>query len=726
MRFFKFAKLLICLAFLCVCPVLVYADVSCPTGYVKISEPDSIIVTNASSCPSGHTKLSDMSGNTSVTNCTTGLSSGFCTYYSEPCQSGKYFDGTTHKTCIAGSYCDGSGTATPGVSGCSKACPENSTSTSGATKCTCNTGYEMIGGACVLKTCESGYYLNGNECTVCPVGSYCANNIKTACDDGYTTDATGTTDVSQCYTTCEQQCTQQQCPDNATCTHGATVTTGKQYVGGTCNAEQTMCEVNITCASGYDLIGGTCVLKTCESGYYLNGDDCEICPIGSYCANNIKTACDDGYTTDATGATDVSQCYTTCEQQCTQQACPDNATCTHGTAITTGKQYIGGTCNAEQTMCGIDITCDTGFNEVDGGIRLVEKTPVIPVDYREYSTGAYGFISADGKFAPNYAAVGLKDKNTWGSVFNYGTVYGRASCQPSMSENSIGYMYINENMDAVLDGAMSVEDFESGLTAISGKDKAEFMAKILNGFRQGTKSKQDVYDAMFISFATEIETDYSATSSGQYCYCQLTSFISTNGVKQSIVDAPWIFFGDFDSNSSCGVNCVGNCGPQMRHAGEFYEAFRAALYGVFETQLSSAMCEIDIIDIPVGYYLPANTTEPVQCPENNYCPGLAGAMFNSTESQGKNQCPDGTTSSVGAVGIEQCTGPKSLYIGDDIQMNLTTVKPQTARVMVFDVLGELYYGGLSNTPKPINNGTDKQFRILDGDTPYWMHDYTVK
>ena len=180
MRFFKFAKLLICLAFLCVCPVLVYADVSCPTGYVKISEPDSIIVTNASSCPSGHTKLSDMSGNTSVTNCTTGLSSGFCTYYSEPCQSGKYFDGTTHKTCVAGSYCDGSGTATPGVSGCSKACPENSTSTSGATKCTCNTGYEMIGGACVLKTCESGYYLNGNECTVCPVGSYCANNIKTA------------------------------------------------------------------------------------------------------------------------------------------------------------------------------------------------------------------------------------------------------------------------------------------------------------------------------------------------------------------------------------------------------------------------------------------------------------------------------------------------------------------------------------------------------------------
>lgn len=155
--FERLKKTFVFSAFLCLCPVLGYADVSCPSGYVKISESDSIIVTNSSSCPSGHTKLSDVSGSTSVTNCTTGLSSGFCTYYSEPCQFGKYFDGTTHKTCIAGSYCDGSGTATPGVSGCSKACPENSTSTSGATKCTCNTGYEMIGGACVLKTCESGY-----------------------------------------------------------------------------------------------------------------------------------------------------------------------------------------------------------------------------------------------------------------------------------------------------------------------------------------------------------------------------------------------------------------------------------------------------------------------------------------------------------------------------------------------------------------------------------------
>ena len=91
-------------------------------------------------------------------------------------------------------------------------------------------------------------------------------------------------------------------------------------------------------------------------------------------------------------------------------------------------------------------------------------------------------------------------------------------------------------------------------------------------------------------------------------------------------------------------------------------------------------------------------------------------------------CPAGTTSSAGASGIEQCVGVKTLHIGDEIQMNLTTAKPQTVRVMVFDVLGELYYGGLSETAKPINKNTDKQFRIYDPESNqnYWMHDYTVQ
>ena len=89
-------------------------------------------------------------------------------------------------------------------------------------------------------------------------------------------------------------------------------------------------------------------------------------------------------------------------------------------------------------------------------------------------------------------------------------------------------------------------------------------------------------------------------------------------------------------------------------------------------------------------------------------------------------CPDGTTSAAGASDISQCVAGRTLHIGDDITMNLTTTRPETPRVMVFQVLNELYYGGLSDTEKTINKNTDKQFRIFFDNKDYWLHDYTVE
>lgn len=89
-------------------------------------------------------------------------------------------------------------------------------------------------------------------------------------------------------------------------------------------------------------------------------------------------------------------------------------------------------------------------------------------------------------------------------------------------------------------------------------------------------------------------------------------------------------------------------------------------------------------------------------------------------------CPDGTTSEVGATDVSQCVGVRVLHIGDDIQMNLSAVRPSTSRVMVFQVLDKLYYGGLSDIEKTINKNTDKKFRIFFDDKDYWLHDYTVK
>ena len=975
MRFFKFAKLLICLAFLCVCPVLVYADVSCPTGYVKISEPDSIIVTNASSCPSGHTKLSDMSGNTSVTNCTTGLSSGFCTYYSEPCQSGKYFDGTTHKTCIAGSYCDGSGTATPGVSGCSKACPENSTSTSGATKCTCNTGYEMIGGACVLKTCESGYYLNGNECTVCPVGSYCANNIKTACDDGYTTDATGATDVSQCYTTCEQQCTQQTCPDNATCTHGTAITTGKQYVGGTCDAEQTMCEVNFECNENFELVDGVCKLvpeftiittdmpagtkfqlSVAATGtFYIDWGD------GTVTMNTYSHTYKDsgartigmagqatqygGYRLDGaieflsnpyietvqgslgaifgtladgknptfqktflgcTGLKNVSEdlfsgitggaesmfymtfalctslksipenlfaginsnamdLYWRTFEGCTAlESIPDGLfssntitgvhtfrhtfkNCTslktipvglfkNITAVTQGvfyETFLGCTglnnipsdlfVNIKNTAAvaffGTFSGC-TGLTELPNGLfRNIEGKPVW-ADFGstfENCTGLEGYIPNDmfkkldsinfdaTTMSNIFANTGLDTKcpsdtyqyitgfeSAWSNKVMCGTCpdgtlsiagsVGIESCKKpepveviitttEMLSNSEFVFYLSASGTFFVDwGDGTIEIIEhptvktnrfshrystAGVYKIGLSGSATGYADSYCVGFMGNQYVNEVDGSLIdvfgiLSDGTNPKFTYSFTGCGNLSKISKDLFAGYNGgtkqmfnstfsstyslkeIPEGLFDsittaAPDMFNVTFASSGLTSLpsgmfkNITGKPESNM-----FLSTFHSVkdLQGYVPANMFENMDSVDYESGPMStIFYGTNLAE--QCPENMY-QYKTGFEVDWSDKVACSPCPDGTTSFAGASGIEQCTGPKSLYIGDDIQMNLTTVKPQTARVMVFDVLGELYYGGLSDTPKSINKNTDKQFRILDGDTTYWMHDYTVK
>ncbi|MFQ6729862.1 MAG: InlB B-repeat-containing protein, partial [Alphaproteobacteria bacterium] len=161
-------KLLFLLAAIFVLQTDGYAAVSCPSGYVAVNE-DVVYISDTNSCPSGHTKLGGEYGGDTIENCITALAngSGICTFFDTSCQSGKYFDGTSFKTCLAGTYCDGNGTAVPGTSGCSVSCPGNSTSASGATACTCNTGYNYNGGtttttnACVPNIYSVTYDCNG-------------------------------------------------------------------------------------------------------------------------------------------------------------------------------------------------------------------------------------------------------------------------------------------------------------------------------------------------------------------------------------------------------------------------------------------------------------------------------------------------------------------------------------------------------------------------------------
>jgi hypothetical protein len=343
-----------------------------------------------------------------------------------------------------------------------------------------------------------------------------------------------------------------------------------------------------------------------------------------------------------------------CQKQCVPQTCPDNATCAHGAVTsTTGKQYYGGTCNAKQTMCGIDITCDTGYNKTDSGIEIVEKTPLIPVDYHE-SGYDYAYVNASGDLGGGssdfYNSIDITEPNTWASHFDYGTVYGRASCQPSM-DPGIEYSYMN--LEGILSGDISLSEYETNMTAISGSIKAKYITNLVAEMLAGTKTYADLSLVLWTMLGTGYDINYNANSTGDVCYCQMTEFVSASDIKHVIEDAPWVWFDVVWDNKGCPSICAQYCAMHLKNSNDFYEGFRAATFGAFDVQ-TTATCEIAIIDIPAGYYLPANTTEPVQCPKNNYCPGVTGAMFNKTENQGINSCLNDGISPAGSIDITQC------------------------------------------------------------------------
>ena len=186
------------------------------------------------------------------------------TIMSDGCVAGEYLaqGKTACEPCKVGNYCAG-GTFN-----------YDSTKDQGINACSGATQYQNQSGQATCKTVSDGYYKKDNTAqTECGNGYYCKNAVRTQCPNGYVTDTTTASLESECYTACTVACTEQTCPKNAKCTHGTTTTNGKQYVGSTCNAASSTCDITISCNNGYDLDGSTCVLHEYTITYNLNGGE---------------------------------------------------------------------------------------------------------------------------------------------------------------------------------------------------------------------------------------------------------------------------------------------------------------------------------------------------------------------------------------------------------------------------------------------------------------------
>ena len=186
----------------------------------------------------------------------------------EKCDEGKF----TNKPIFKSSDCEeckGENRTTPDQTGC-EPCPENaetSTPTSTTADCLCKAGY--------------GYTENGT-CSACPFNFYKEgrqNSPCLACDEGYVTLFTATSNSSDCFNGCpsdkylhDRRCV--NCPDDST------------SIPGSENISQCICNAGFTKKEDE-----TC--EACVAGTYSVGgqsSQCEPCPAGTFNAFERKTS----------------------------------------------------------------------------------------------------------------------------------------------------------------------------------------------------------------------------------------------------------------------------------------------------------------------------------------------------------------------------------------------------------------------------------------------------
>ncbi|MBR1544645.1 MAG: hypothetical protein IJ638_01720 [Alphaproteobacteria bacterium] len=236
------------------------------------------------------------------------------------------------EACPAGTYSDGTATS------CTN-CPANSTAPVGSGKigdCTCNSGYDRIGDACIKS---------------CPVGAICdeAGNV-TGCKENYKARspsghavyyASISYEANPCYSNKKWEnysvCGSYDCcydiKEKGKCLGRANELGSldnnkwKNYITGNGLGCIWGGISSCTCPIGYYIdAAGNC--KVVPEGYYNekeNSTSYTICPLGSYCTGGKKNVCDVGsytnklgqssctkcaygYTTDSTGSTSANDC----------------------------------------------------------------------------------------------------------------------------------------------------------------------------------------------------------------------------------------------------------------------------------------------------------------------------------------------------------------------------------------------------------------------------------
>ena len=366
--------------------------------------------------------------------------------------------------------------------------------------------------------------------------------------------------------------------------------------------EASTCTVDVLGVSDNNAVANTiatwdAIEYTLNPGQYLSVTDTSVtettCPAGSYCVgggftvDNAATSiaqCPTGYENSAEGAGADTQCYTACTVA--------TANIAHATAVT-GNDYYG----TGVDTCGAT-ACETGYH-VDGGeLEIIEKEPLIPVNYKISNDGMFAWINANGNSDnQKFTDAELSLNNTWATEFEYGIVYGRASCQPENQELNAAMEYVSNNIESVVNGDMTLDALHTDLLTKTDAITAGLIMEMLEAELTGDMDalheavrKLSVWDAKY-------DVKYNTNDVGKDCYCQIDGFTSTGGKKEMVTSAPWIQSISYDSNEACASTCAKQCGMNLTGTGYISEIIRGVMYGALNYIISDATCAANTINI---------------------------------------------------------------------------------------------------------------------------------
>ena len=364
----------------------------------------------------------------------------------------------------------------------------------------------------------------------------------------------------------------------------------------------------------YNCEPGTTVMLDEETGEY----ECMKCPENTYCPggenltieDNIQPGtCPADYPNADAPADSIYDCYVACDV--------NNAGIEHATSVT-GKKYYGNNNECLLLECGEGYTVNTTTNtceiaacpigqhkELVATVKM--KSPIVPIDS---DTSAGGYARLDGTelyysdLGIDQKESGLTELNTWVHMFSEGKVYGRASCQASVSQireylNSTSGTQNDPNMlNRLLDGGITMDQFRTEFEPVAGKDKTDFVETVLNRYEKGQIDKTEAYFQLYSVFYSDNNANYETDSSGQYCYCQITGFIPNAGTKEEISGAPWVLHEvKFDSDNQCQESCSDYCAHYSVDDHPERRGFIWALLGMSDGMGSIAECRANIIKI---------------------------------------------------------------------------------------------------------------------------------